>query len=99
MSLALSAIFLVFGAVAIGIGAVIAVYLVIGLFVVQDLRKSDSKHEAIQRQIRFLNEDAIISSDLVLKNAASLDSTCEVHSEGLHLAVKGARQEPKAIGS
>lgn len=99
MFLALSAIFLVFGAVAIGIGAIITVYLVLGLLVVQDLRKSDSKHEALQRQIHFLNQDAIISSDLVLNHAASLDSTCEVHSEGLHLAVEGARQEPKAISS
>ena len=99
MSLALSTIFFVFGAVAIGMGIVITVYLVLGLWVVQDLRKSDSKHETLQRQIHFLNEDAIISSDLVLKNAASLDSTCEVHCEGLHLAVEGARQKPKAIGS
>jgi hypothetical protein len=99
MPLILSTIFWIFGVVAIGTGAVTAIYLVLGLLLVQDLRQCDSKQKALQRQTLFLADDTVASSDLILKNTASLDSSSPIHSQGLHLAVERTRQEPQAIGS
>ncbi len=99
MPLILSTVFWVFGIVAIGTGAVTATYLVLGLLLVQDLRQCDSKQKALQRQTLFLTDDAMVSSDLILKNTTSLDSPCPVHSKSLHAAVERTRQEPQAIGS
>lgn len=92
MSLGLSTIFWVFGIVGVGASTVIAVYLVLGLLLVEDLGKCDSKQKALQRQTLFLTDDAVATSDLILKDAASLDSPCQVHSKSLHLSVEGTRQ-------
>lgn len=92
MPLILSTILWVFGFLAIGTGAVTAIYLVLGLLLVQDLRQCDSKQKALQRQTLFLADDAAVSSDLILKNTAPLDSPSPIHRQGLHLAVERTRQ-------
>lgn len=99
MPLVLSVIFWSFGIVAVGAVAILAIYMVLGLLLVQNLRRDDSKYESLQRQICFVTEDAIASSDMILKNTAFLDSSCPVHSQTLQVGIEGARQEPKAIGS
>ncbi len=90
MSLVVSTIFLVFGVVAIGLGVVFAVYMVLGLLLVKDLRQCDSEHEALQLQARFLADGVPIpsDSDLVLKNTTSLDSPGCLQGKALELSVE-----------
>ncbi len=91
MPLILSTVLWVFGFVAISTGAIAAIYLVLGLLLVQDLRQCDSQQNALQRQTLFLADDAVSSSDLILKNTVSLDSSSPIHRQGLHLAVERTR--------
>ena len=54
MSLVLSVTFCVFIGVLITASVILAVYMVLGLLVVENLRQPDSQYKALQRQTRFL---------------------------------------------
>ena len=99
MPLALSVMFWSFGIVVFGAVAILAIYMVLGLLLVQNLHRNDSQYESLQRQIRFVTEDAITSSNMILKNTAFVDSSCPTHRQTLQVGIEEARQEPKAIGS
>lgn len=58
MSLVLSVIFCVFAGVLATAIAIIAIYMVLGLFLIQDLRESDSQYHKLQLQTRFLVDGA-----------------------------------------
>ena len=58
MSLVLSVIFFVFAGVLATAIAIIAIYMVLGLFLIENLRESDSQYHKLQLQTRFLVDGA-----------------------------------------
>jgi hypothetical protein len=61
MSLVLSILFWVFAGVLITVCAIIAVYMVLGLELVENLRETDSQYQALQLQTQFLVDGASTS--------------------------------------
>ena len=94
MSLVLSLVFWTAGAVTITLGVAIAVYMILGLLLVLDLRKSHGQNRGLQLQAQFLYDGTATASELVLKNPTTLERPRHLERQILHLAVEGARQQP-----
>ena len=89
MSLLMSMIFSVFGVVALTLAVVIAIYMVLGLLLVDDLRFCDSEYKLLQLQAQFLADGVAIPSAVSLQNnTICLDSPCPVQSKNLQLTVE-----------
>lgn len=92
-------IFLTLGLLVIAVGAVVAVYFILGLLFVQKLHQCECDRELLQLQTQFLTDDAAILSDTLLKDTAFLERSSPIHGEGLHILVERTGHEPEAIGS
>jgi hypothetical protein len=94
MSLVLSVVFWTAGTITITLGVAIAVYMVLGLLLVLDFRKSHGQDRGLQLQAQFLYDTTITPSELVLENPTTLERPRHLERQILHLAVEGARQQP-----
>lgn len=93
MSLVLSIAFWTVGTIAITVGIAIAVYMVLGLLLVLDLRNSRGQDRGLQLKAQFLYDGTLAPSELVLKNPTTLERPRHLERKILHLAVEGARQQ------